>query len=82
MRLTQGYNEYVAFLEEDHYLSPDFLHMANILADQKPGYSHLWQNLTYKWLTIVLYSMCPHCDFMGLGVYDKRSNYGSIANTV
>ena len=31
MRATKDFNGYVVFLEEDHYLSPDFLYMTEKL---------------------------------------------------
>jgi alpha-1,6-mannosyl-glycoprotein beta-1,2-N-acetylglucosaminyltransferase len=52
MRLTHNFQGYVVFLEEDHYLAPDFVYMVNKMAESKP-------------------KICPKCDFIGLGVYDK-----------
>jgi alpha-1,6-mannosyl-glycoprotein beta-1,2-N-acetylglucosaminyltransferase len=39
MRLTHNFQGYVVFLEEDHYLAPDFVYMVNKMAESKPKYS-------------------------------------------
>ena len=35
LRATQGYDGYVFFLEEDHYVAPDFLEIAHQLIKLK-----------------------------------------------
>ena len=35
LRVMQNYRGYVLFLEEDHYVSPDFLHVASQLIHMK-----------------------------------------------
>lgn len=40
LRVTQNYNGYVVFLEEDHYISPDFIEVAHQLIKMKKEKCH------------------------------------------
>jgi alpha-1,6-mannosyl-glycoprotein beta-1,2-N-acetylglucosaminyltransferase len=75
------FNGYVILLEEDHFVSPDFLYILEMLITNKERYKIIKQIIINNQ---TLHSLCAECNIISLGIYLKaygtyRSNINHLA---
>ena len=88
MNVTQDYQGPVLFLEEDHFVSPDFYHVLRLLNEARKRYTVTSSlrnmcasqpNIVWFFFYIFRYGDCNQgCEILSLGAYKLVEDYNSV----